>query len=326
MNDTATSAQIRVAMQTHSVCNNLRGRYPTMAEFRHLSDWAARKGFDGIDIADSWDFAALTRAEATETLKLAEAAGLSISSINCRGKNLANPGYAKKHLAELDRSLEIAGWYGCPVLNISLSIPRQPGVLPVVGAAVSPGGSRGAGQRDFEASAEGLRQIARLARGRGIEISLELHDRSIADTSANLLRIIEMAGEPNIRVNPDLCNGYRAYDAPSETWQDALKALAPHANLWHVNNLHRVYFEAISRSAFVECDLGSGDIDYVWALSVMRSCGFSGWIVIEYKGLGSAFEMLARGRDFLSTVALDSAAAALQGNTDLSIRAKEVRR
>jgi len=139
-----------------------------------------------------------------------------------------------------------------------------------------------------------------------------LHDRSIADTSASLLKILNMTAEPNVKANPDICNGYRAYESPSETWQDALIALAPRTNIWHVNNLQRVYFKEIQRAAFVECDLSIGDIDYVWALNLMRAAGFNGWIVIEYKGLGSAFEMLSRGREFLARSLGDPAIEVLQ--------------
>jgi len=303
---------IKVAMQTHCLRSYLRGRNPTKEELHALIEWAARAGFDGIDISDSWDFAALPRSTATAAREAAHAHGLEIPAINCIAKNLADRANAARYMVEIERALEVASWCGSPILNISLSVPREPGVAPVVGAATSLGGSRGASEEDFEIAADGLRRVARSARAHGIDLSLELHDRSLADTSASLLRILELAGEPNIKANPDLCNGYRAYEHPSETWQEALAALAPHANLWHVNNLQRVHFEAIRRAAFVECDLGAGDIDYAWALSLMRASAFSGWIVIEYKGTGNAFETLARGRDYLARIARDPAIAALQ--------------
>jgi sugar phosphate isomerase/epimerase len=302
---------LKVAMQTHCLRGYLRGRTPTIAELDALLDWAARAGFDGIDISDSWDFAALTRAQATAVRDAATAHGLAIASINCVAKPLADRANAPRYMAEIERGLEVASWCGSAVLNVSLNVPREAGVAPVVGAATSPGGSRGARAQDFETTADNLRRVARAAQARGIALSLELHDRSIADTSACLLKIIDLVSEPNLKANPDLCNGYRAYDRPSETWQEALAALAPHANLWHVNNLQRVHFEAIQRAAFVECDLGAGDIDYAWALGVMRAAGFDGWVVIEYKGPGDAFETLARGRDYLARIARDSALAVL---------------
>jgi sugar phosphate isomerase/epimerase len=303
---------IKVAMQTHCVRSYLRGRNPTTEEMHALLAWAAQAGFDGIDISDSWDFAALTRSDATATRESANAHGLQIPAINCIAKNLADRANAARYITEIERGLEVASWCGSPVLNISLSVPREAGAAPVVGAATSRGGSRGASEQDFEITADALRRVARAARARGIELSLELHDRSLADTSATLLKILDLAGEPNVKANPDLCNGYRAYERPSETWQEALVALAPRSNLWHVNNLQRIHFEAIQRAAFVECDLGAGDIDYAWALSCMRASAFGGWIVIEYKGTGSAFETLARGRDYLARIAADPAIAALQ--------------
>lgn len=303
---------MKIAMQTHSIRQHLRGRNPAPAEMRAILDWASRAGFDGIDISDSWDFAALSRIEATELRQMSAALGLAIPSVNCIGKKLTDDESAQRHIEEIESAVEVASWLGSKIVNVSLSVPRTAGVAPVIGARLSPGGSREASERDYEVTAAGLRKIARHAAAKGLELSIELHDRSIADTSASLLKILAMVGESSVKANPDLSNGYRAYDTPSETWQNALTALAPHANIWHVNNLQRVHFAEIQRSAFVECDLGVGDIDYVWALNLMRAAGFGGWIVIEYKGLGCAFEMLARGRTFLSRILDDPAIGALQ--------------
>lgn len=303
---------MKVAMQTHSIRHHLRGRNPTPAEMTAIFDWASRAGFDGIDISDSWDFSTLSRSEAMALRQMSEELGLAIPSVNCIGKNLCDDNTAQRHIAEIKSAVDVASWLGSKIVNVSLSVPRTAGVVPVIGARLSPGGSREASERDYEVSAAGLRKIAHHAAAKGLEVSVELHDRSIADTSASLLKILEMVGELNVKANPDLSNGYRAYDTPSETWQNALTALAPHANIWHVNNLQRVHFAEIQRSAFVECDLGAGDIDYVWALNLMRAAGFGGWIVIEYKGLGCAFEMLARGRKFLSRIFDDPAIGMLQ--------------
>jgi len=289
---------MKIAFHTHSSRGHWKAPAPTPAEQECLFERVGALGYEGLDISDSWPFEALDEAHATQTRRLAAAHGLAIPTISCMGKTLCHAELGEHNLRALERALDTACWLGARVLNIALSIPRSPGVVPVMGATYSPGGSREASDGDFELTARRLRKLARLAQARGISLSIEMHDRSLADTSATLLRILDEANEPNIGANPDLCNGYRAYSEPSEPWTDALRRLAPRTNLWHVNNLQRIYFPEIERAAFAERPLGEGDIDYRLAVKLMQAAGFQGWVVVEYKGAGDALETLAQGERY----------------------------
>jgi sugar phosphate isomerase/epimerase len=293
---------MKTAFHLHAIRAHFEGTCPTDAEQSSAFARIAAAGFDGIDIAESWDFARWPSAEIAATRDRARRHGLAIATVSAMGRTLCHPELAEPNLAALHRALDVADGLGARLLNVALAIPRVPGVTPTMGATVSPGGSLGASDADFDATATRLRRVARAAASRGIRIAVELHDRSLADASAPLLRIIEATGESNVGANPDLCNGYRAYAVPPESWQAALGALAPRAVLWHVNNLQRVHFPEIARSAFVERPLGEGDVDYRLAVRTMRAAGFDGWVVIEYKGTGDAFETIARGREYFARV------------------------
>ena len=293
---------MKIAFHLHAVRSHFAAAMPTPLEQAAAFDWIAERGFDGVDISDSWGFDQVDVAAAKVTRELLAARGLVVGTMSCMGKTLCHPEIGERNAGALMRALDVAQRLECGLLNVALGNPRVPGVTPRIGAADSPGGSRAVRDGDFHITAQRLRPIARAARDRGIALSIEMHDRGLPDTSASLLRILSEVGEPNAGANPDLTNGYRAYDVPPETWQDALGALAPRANLWHVNNMQRVHFPEIARAAFVERPLGAGDIDYRWALSTMHRAGFDGWIVIEYKGQGDAYECIADGKRYLDGI------------------------
>ncbi len=298
---------MKLAFHLHAVRAHFAGRHPTLDEQARLFDRIRQEGFDGIDISDSWDFAAMDAATSAATRSLAADRGLEVATVSCMGKTLCHPTLGVANVRALEHGVHVASWLGASIVNVALGNPRMPGVTPVMGAKHSPGGSREATDADYAITAERLRHVARMARPLRIALSIELHDRGLPDTSASMLRILDAVGEPNVGSNPDLTNGYRAYEVPPETWQDALEALAPRANLWHVNNMQRVHFAEIGRAAFVERPLGVGDIDYRLAVRRMRDAGFDGWIVVEYKGVGDAFETIAQGRRYLSRVLAETA-------------------
>ena len=298
----AAATPMHIAFHLHAVRSHFAAALPTAAEQVAAFDWVAARGFDGVDISDSWGFANVDAAAAATTRRLLAERGLVVGTMSCMGRTLCHPDLGERNAEALMATLDVAAMLDCPLINVALGTPRTPGVVPRMGAADSPGGSRSATDSDFAITAERLRAVARRARGRGISLSVEMHDRGLPDTSASLLRILRDVAEPNIGANPDLTNGYRAYDVPPETWQDALRALAPHANLWHVSNMQRVHFAEIARAAFVERPLGDGDVDYRAALAIMRQAGFDGWTVIEYKGLGDAYACIGQGKRYLDEI------------------------
>lgn len=293
---------MKIAFHLHAARLHWHTPTPTHQEQADIFDWIGREGFDGVDISDSWAFDRLDEEAAGLTRQLATERGLEIPTVSCMGKTLCHPTLGEANFQALQRALDTAGWLGAGIVNIALSVPRTPGVVPVMGAASSPGGSVEATETDFSLTAQRLRKLAQQGQARGLNLSVELHDRGLADTSSSLLRILDEINEPNVGANPDLCNGYRAYGVPSESWQEALHKLAPRTNIWHVNNIQRVYFPEINRAAFVERSLGEGDVDYRSALKIMRSTGFDGWVVIEYKGTGDPFETLSKGRRYLASL------------------------
>lgn len=290
---------MKIAVQMHAARNYYRAANPTDAQLDAICGWAASLGFEGLDIGDSWDFEQLSEASATAVRKRVQGHGLSIPSLNCMGRSLCHPDHGEANFKSLMRALQVAAWFGGSIVDISLAAPRDTSKPKVTGLRETPGGSKTASEADFEITIDKLRMLATQAADLGVGLSLELHDRCLADTSATLLRIVYAVAAPNLGVNPDLVNGYQSYDVPVETRQEALKALAPRTNLWHVNNVQRVHLPDSNRAVFLECALDVGDIDYRWSLVQMRKVGFDGWIVVEHKGTSDPFATMARGLRYM---------------------------
>jgi sugar phosphate isomerase/epimerase len=255
-------------------------------------------------MGDTWvDYDLLNRDLTVAMRDRARSRGLQVCSLNALRKSLCAPGYVETNQRALEHALDVAAWLDCPILGISLSQPTNPpGGKAVMGTTQSPAGSFAASAEDYETTVVRLRPLLAIARPRGIALSIELHHCSIADTSAGVLRLLDALGEPDVGANPDLINGYWAYAEPPETWRQAIEALAPRSNLWHVKNANRVYMPDLHRAVYLERTLGQGDIDYRWAVGVMRNAGFDGWIAIENCGTTDPFEVTAEGRRYLERV------------------------
>lgn len=290
---------MKFALHFHATRSYWRDGAPSAEWQSRIFEWTRRTGFDGIDISDSWDLRSLRVSELRDVKRRVENAGLELATLSCMGKTLHVPELAEANLAAILSSLDIAAELGVGLVNLSLSTPRQPGVVPVFGVPRTPGGSRVASDRDFDVTIDRLRQVCDRASNIGIQLSVELHDRSLADTPSSLIRILDGVARPNIGANPDLTNGYRAYDVPDDTWQQTIERLAPLTNLWHINNLQRVHFPDVERAAFVEAPLATGDVDYRWALQVVQDAGFDGWVVIENKSSTDTFELSRLGLDYM---------------------------
>jgi sugar phosphate isomerase/epimerase len=125
-----------------------------------------------------------------------------------------------------------------------------------------------------EQTADLLRSLAASAQPHGVQLSLELHDDGLFDTSVLLLDMVRRVDAANVGINPDLGNVCRSGDATID-WRATLEALAPYANCWHVKN-HRGGQPA---------PLWDGDIDYTQAMAIMAAQGYAGWVSIEgYQG------------------------------------------
>lgn len=272
----------------------------SMATRARLFRWARRAGFVTVELEDRWaDPEALTAAELTELRAAAEEAGVTLT-LKLHHRDLHTPEVAVASEASIGRALQVAEALGAPL--VSLSLPTPPATLESVSRRIGrPWNGSGADVPDeaFTRTAAALRRLADTAADMAIDLSVELHQGSIVDSSARLLRLLDLVDYANVGANPDIANLLQMSPPPEEDWREALAALAPRANYWHVKNLRRI--EIPGRAPYlIRRALHEGEIDYRWAVSAMRAAGFGGPVVVEGPGSGDHLRAVEEGRLYLS--------------------------
>ena len=271
--------------------------YPYNASPRALPDAPARGrflrrvkdiGFDGIELGID-DVVGPDAAESgvAELRKELEDNGIPCVAVRVGG-GFHDPRVAADNRRALEKAVDIAAWVGSGIVNTTVGtpprFPNAPGVS--TGESTSQGASRTATEEDFLRTARVLHEVGEVAGARGVAITIEVHQHSIADNSWSALHLLELAGSPHVLANPDLGNIYWCYDVPEETSEQAILALAPHSGYWHCKNLHRVHIPENERSVFIRVPLPDGDIDYRFAISAMLDAGFDGYLAVEGATLG----------------------------------------
>jgi sugar phosphate isomerase/epimerase len=259
---------------------------PTPEERQPLLTWVRSAGYDAIDIADTWiDWYSMSDADLHIFRDQVREAGLVVSGLNPYRCILARHGTAARNEEKLARSIEVCRALDSHFLNVPLSVPF-PAVWTERERAerqLALARDRDYSDQDFSETAAKLARLADVAARDDIQLTIELHDDGIADTSAALLRLHGLVNRPNVGVNPDLQNLYRV-PYPTEDWRAALLALAPYTNYWHVKSCSKTYSLNEGRTYSHRASLRGGDIDHRWALTQVARVGYDGWIVVESGG------------------------------------------
>ena len=264
--------------------------------------WAARTGFDGIDLSDSVvPFDRSGVGKLGDLFAAVRDNGLRFGGLNLLRCSLADPHYGLENVDRIRRSIDACAELDAGIVNISLALPRAvDDCNRYRGLDHARGGSLQGTDSDFEVTAERLRELAGEARKASVALSIELHHASLADSGAATLRLHNLTADKAVGVNPDLVNGYWSYCTPLEDWRQQLRMLAPLTNIWHVKNVQRVETETGARAEYLGTSLGDGDVDYHWACRTMRDAGFSGWVSIERGGAGDALRTMGQSLDYLN--------------------------
>lgn len=241
--------------------------------------------FDGIELG-------LISESETQTKDLGkQLADTGLPCVAVRGEAIDYETYSKPLGSKRQNFCNFAKWVGAEIINTIVPLPEA-----------GPSGkevSRAATVQDLRCAATRIRELAIPASDFGINISIEVHQNTIADTSMAALRLLKLVDQPNVGLNPDLGNVYWAFDTPEESCEEAILQLAPHAKYWHCKNLHRVYFEDLERSAFIQTSLPDGDVDYRFALAAMIDANYKGDIAIEGIRLGDQFHQDAKSTAYM---------------------------
>ena len=259
-------------------------------------------GFDGLELnLDALGGLDLTRDQVTDLRKELEDHGTPCAVVK-GGGGFHDEQVAARNRASLEKAVEVASWIGAETVNTGAGGYVDPSLGPARGGKVSHGSSARASAEDFEKTAAGLREVGEMAGANGLNITIEVHQHSIADNSAATLRILDLADSPYVHANPDLGNILWTYETPEETSEEAILALAPRSKYWHCKNLRRIHVPEVESSYFVRVPLPDGDIDYRFAIAAMADAGFDGYLAIEGATDGDQLTADRRSIDYVRSI------------------------
>lgn len=248
---------------------------------RRFLQTARRIGFEGLELGVT-QFDHRSEEEVRELRRELDGEGVPCVAIR-GGGGVVSPRTGGNYRARWEEAIRIASWIGAPVVNSSIggnqTYPGGPGSD--IGERTSQGGSRVTTETEFQLAADRFREAADVAADAGIDLSIEMHQHSMADNSWSCLHLLDLIDRPNAGVNPDLGNLYWTYETPEETPEACITALAPRAKYWHCKQLLRVHVPELQKAYFVRVPLPDGDIDYRFAISAMANAGYQGYLAIE---------------------------------------------
>ncbi|HET6319397.1 MAG TPA: sugar phosphate isomerase/epimerase family protein [Chloroflexota bacterium] len=275
--------------------------FGTMPPRQHRSRYLAlvrELGFPSVEVGVDENASA---AEARDLSAELADAGLSIGCVRAGG-SLGHPQSGPAASRRIECAIQYAQWVGAEIVNSALVSPATHPGGPGAGRQgeqVSQGASRTASEADFLSEAERLRHFGKMAADAGLRISIEVHQGSLADNSWATLHLLDLVGLESVGANPDLGNIYWQYEAPEETTEAAIVALAPRAVYWHCKNLRRVHIPELHRSFFQRVPLPDGDIDYRFAISAMLEAGYDGFLAVEGAQFGDQLSLDRRSLDYV---------------------------
>ena len=160
--------------------------------------------------------------------------------------------------------------------------PELPGAGSGIGELVSQNSSRDATESDYRINAEGIAAGRGPGRRRGrFDQHRACTRTTLCDNSWSMLHLLEMIDRPNVGANPDLGNVYWTYETAEESCEEAILALAPHANYWHMKNLVRVPLPGMQRAFYLRRPIPDGEVNYRFAVAAMLDAGYDGCFGVE---------------------------------------------
>lgn len=119
----------------------------------------------------------------------------------------------------------------------------------------------------------GLREFALRAEAEGITLAVETHGGSLASTPDGALRLLELVGAPNLKLN------YQMVDFHNPDFERAISLIGEHIVNVHAQNYRPSSVDAEKMDL---CGISEGVVDYDYLTSLLVQKGFKGYIEIEF--------------------------------------------
>lgn len=253
---------------------------------------AKELGFDAIEFVDFINFDASDRENWKETAKKLKAecdrVGIEISSLTVGADLLQNPDEDMKKLEEF---LEIGEILGVKYMrhDATVGFPRNSDKYVSFDSVV-------------DELSERFRKITKLAEEKGIRTMTENHGYFSQD-SDRVEKLYSKIGHKNFGLLCDIGNFMCADEDPAL----AVARVAPYAIYVHCKDfiLKPYYSEDPGEGSFktragnylIGTIIGHGNVPVKQCLSILKSCGYDGYIAVEFEGKEDSFDGVRIGAD-----------------------------
>ncbi len=253
---------------------------------------AKELGFDAIEFVDFINFDAGDRENWKETAKKLKAecdrVGIEISSLTVGADLLQRPDEDMKKLEEF---LEIGEILGVKYMrhDATVGFPRNSDKYVSFDSVV-------------DKLSERFRKITKLAEEKGIRTMTENHGYFSQD-SDRVEKLYSKIGHKNFGLLCDIGNFMCADEDPAL----AVARVAPYAIYVHCKDfiLKPYYSEDPGEGSFktragnylIGTIIGHGNVPVKQCLSILKSCGYDGYIAVEFEGMEDFFDGVRIGAD-----------------------------
>lgn len=159
-------------------------------------------------------------------------------------------------------------------------------------------------EKGMENIIEGFRNCVPYAEEKGIAMVLENHGL-FAGTSAKVRNIIETINSPNLKANADTGNFLLVLENPVEA-VDNLKDIIGFVHFKDFKKLDepngKETYTAIDNTLYQGTPIGQGDVDLKKIIEILGEAGYTGYLSIEYEGIGDPIQETAQSVDYLKNI------------------------
>jgi len=267
----------------------LNGFMSSEAEFHktyplwEVLDFAVAQGFEGIELVEGWPQGGYPRAAEHERVAslrgLYDRYALKVYTLQTGGPGAhsADADARAAWLADLDDKIALAKQLGCDFIG------HWPG-----------GGLEG--NKDIDAAittlAHSYREAAKRCADAGLYLSFEIEPPFIFNTLEHLTAILERADHPALKTNYDPSH-FDVMSGSTGKPEDMLRAVGvEHIGHVHLTDTDGTQFGGTSRHLAA----GEGHCDLGRSMELLRSGGYTGWVMIDAWKIEDAYNAAAKGK------------------------------
>lgn len=239
------------------------------------------KGYEGILLYDYYPaFYELPKEHVKLQKAVFDDVGMEVACLNLMRKTLFDPARAAVDEPRMYQALEMCEWLKPDIIDLTIDPPFPYAIGPQLYDRVYYRGDY-APFGDFAVSAMKLKKYAQACASIGAELSIEQKDDGLGDTADNLIKLVKMIDEPNVGVNPDVGNQFRAPYESTLNMKKEVEKLVPYTNYVEIKNYRRIWMSSEKRFIAWVTDVDLGDLDFRHLVVELWNHGYRGWVANE---------------------------------------------